>query len=152
MTSEQELAWLLPVAVVGIPAVLTLLGSIITREARMPRPVRVLTQLAVALEKLPVEGEAHKALDGMMRDYVAVVKPGLTAVRKVNKVNVAITAVFFALSLWAMFGLSQWIITSVNGPWNWVAWTITAICAVIFLVFNSAAIATIYNPPTERKK
>lgn len=149
MTSNagQDLAWLVPLAVVGIPAVLTLLGSVINREARTPRPIRNLNQLAAALEKLPEGGGAHTALDGVIRDYVETLRPSVVSIRKLNPTNVALTAIFFVVSLFAMFGLSQWIIATGGTEWNWVAWTVTTICAAIFLIFNSAALGTIYNPP-----
>lgn len=146
----QDYAWLLTIAVVGIPAVLALLGTAITREARTPRPIRNLTSLAAALEKLPPTSAAHKALDGVIRDYVNSVGPIITSVRKLNPTNVTLTVLFFLLSVGATFLLSQWIVATAGTDWNWLAWTVTVICSVIFLIFDSAALATIYNPPSDR--
>ncbi|MCM3614952.1 hypothetical protein M3672_10965 [Microbacterium enclense] len=146
MTETQEWGWVLPIALVAVPAIIAVIGTAVGREARTPRPIRNIKQLSDALAQIP-EGKARESLDGALAAYVETVSPDLVSSRKLNWANVALAVIMFLLTGGGVFLLAQWVTVSTGSGWNVVAWIITVLAALAAFIINLAAVSTIYTPP-----
>jgi hypothetical protein len=144
----EDFNWLVSLGVVAIPAIISAIVAFFNREARTPRPIRNIGQLAEAASKLQKGSRAAEELDLLIADYAKSVSPDLTTVRKLNRWNVAGSIVLLAVTVFAMYWLSTWITVSSNTGWNVLAWVVTGLAGFFFFMLNIAAISSFYNPPT----
>ena len=145
----SEFSWLVSLGIVVIPAAISALVAVFNREARTPRPVRIIGQLVESSTKIDMSSspKAAEALDQLTSSYIRSVEADLVSPRKLNKMNVGLAVFVILVTFGAMYLLASWITVATGTVWQVVAWVVTIAAGLFFFLLNIAAVTTFYSAP-----
>ena len=144
MSDAFGTGWIIAIAVAVLPALIGIIGSGVSREARTPPAVRTLRALTESLEKTPEGSDARNSTSKLVAAYADAIKPTLVAPRRLNHTNVALSVVLLVITAVALGLLIGWITTA--GEWSILAWIVTITVGLFLILLSAASVGTWYSP------
>lgn len=148
--SAPDLGWVVAVAAVAVPALVSVVVALIQKDRALPRQLRRLAHVVDMLAKAPAGSASHAALDALAVSMIEPLRPVTTKRGRVRAAFVFWTVVFSAVSVVSLLLLSQWIVATAGTGWNVLAWIVTVIVGLALgLLVGAAVVATLNSRKVE---